>query len=140
MSQISYTQVPSLVSILEGEIESIRQTLLHIFTDSEIMGCLLIGSCSRGEATYRSDIDLLIVLCEGPLTYSRVRDLRDRFDEKWAASQGTSPLHCELHFVLRSVFETKEPAMRKALLTAISLIDKMGALKNELHRLKGEND
>ncbi len=82
---------------------------------AEAEGVLLTGSCSRGEATYRSDIDLLVVLKAGPLNYERVQKLRDCADRAFESDQASLVLKLEIHFVLPSVFETQEPAMIEAI-------------------------
>lgn len=115
------SQVPSLNPKLEKVLEDLRKKFpanLLPLLDS----VLLIGSASRGAATYRSDLDLLVVLREGPLQFERVRSLRDQFEREWL-QHIQSPLPFQVNFVLPSVRSTQEPAMRDALTKAIMLID-----------------
>ena len=97
------------------------------------MGVLLIGSTSRGMATYRSDIDLLVVLKDGDLHFGRVQNLRDHLDHALADVADT-PLPIHANFVLPSVIDTKEPAMQRALLSAIILWDPSLELYRQLKR------
>jgi hypothetical protein len=92
------------------------------------MGALLVGSCASGKATYRSDVDVLVILKAAPLIYSRICALRDRFDQAW---QKTGPLDCHLNFVLTNVFETSDPAMKHALHGAVTLTCHGGAELNK---------
>lgn len=89
----------------------------------EIDAVLLIGSCSIGEATFRSDIDLLVVLRNGPLHYGRVKEIRDRIEEAVLSEFLLKPLPIQLTVVLRSVFDTTEPAMLKALQLSQTLFE-----------------
>ncbi len=120
----SFTKVPTLIPLLDYQMEEIKKNFPR---DLEIVGALLIGSCSSGTATYRSDIDILVVLKEGRLTYDRVKNIRDQFESHF---QGigkeellNKPLPVEITVVMSSVFSTIEPAMKGALSIAHILYD-----------------
>ncbi len=55
----SLSKVPSLQSKLQLQVSKIRNGLLQ-WNDPLICAACLYGSCARGEATYRSDIDILV--------------------------------------------------------------------------------
>lgn len=133
-----WSRVPSLRGPLKAQIDALGREVTPILQDSttDALGVLLTGSCSRGEATYRSDVDLLVVLATAPLNYSRVRTLRDRFEARLSRAAQESPLACEIHFVLSSVFETREPAMRGALKEAKVLSDPTGELARRLEAFR----
>lgn len=129
-----YTAVASLERPLKKEIELIGFELERHLSQLNALGVLLTGSCSEGKATYRSDIDLLVLVKEGPLTYGQVCKLREQV-ERVLGPKKQMPLPVEVHFVLPSVFETKEPAMKKALAAAQKLCDPSGALKKGLESI-----
>ena len=120
---VTFSQVPSLGLPLAKQIEGI----VHLFQDHadrlDAEALLLIGSCSTGQATYRSDVDLLVILRDPPLTYDRVQKLRDLFD---TLGMPELPLPVQIQFILPTAFETKEPAMATALKMAIALWEKPG--------------
>lgn len=128
---VRYTAVASLTPLLETQVSSLIKVLPVVFSPNESMGALLIGSCSRGQATYRSDLDILVILQTGSLTYSRVQSLRDQFEQCWSKSNA-GPLPCQINFVLPTVFETSEPAMQNALRDAVILHDSGGTLDRKL--------
>jgi len=130
---MAFTQVPSLIAPLQSQIEALRAGIPTGLVKNEILGVLLIGSASRGEATYRSDVDLLFVLKEAPLNYQRTVSLKRQIEP----SLRQEPLPVQLQFVLPSVFETTERAMREALARAIILIDPTGVLASRLSGISG---
>ena len=95
-----YTKVPSLQPKLEAQISEIRTRLAGADLRAELDEVLLVGSCSRGEATYRSYVDLLVILRNGPLNYRRVCRLRDRFDHEVLVNSQRHCLPVEVQFVL----------------------------------------
>ena len=101
---------------------------------ADILSVLLLGSCSRGTATYRSDIDILVVIDGEILNYGVVIANRDwieaEFEKKAQLSTLTQPLEVQFTIVLKSVFNTSEPAMRDALSHAIVLADPRHLFKN----------
>jgi predicted nucleotidyltransferase len=123
-----FTTVKSLTQPLEQQICTLAAGFTPGLLEGEIEGVLLSGSCARGEATHRSDIDLLVVLKSGPLNYSRVQRLRDALEEAIPAETLSAPLQVNFQFVLASVFETQEPAMAQALVEARILVDPRGSL------------
>ncbi|MCM2322689.1 MAG: nucleotidyltransferase domain-containing protein [Oligoflexia bacterium] len=135
-----FTQVPSLIAPLDEQLRGIRAILKSI-KDPEISGALLTGSCSTGKATYRSDIDILVLLAEGPLNYARTRSVRDRleatFKDAGRLELLEKPLEVQFTVVLESVFATREPAMRAALRSAHLLSDAAG-IQQKLKKLQKE--
>jgi predicted nucleotidyltransferase len=118
---MNWSRIPSL----NPRIESALATFIAAFPTSlrsQAVEVLLIGSASRGEATYRSDLDVLVVLRAGPLTFSRVQELRDLLDRETLGNLQDSPLEFQVQFALASVFHSEEPAMREALKHARVLI------------------
>lgn len=89
--------------------------------DPDFIALLLIGSCARGTATYRSDIDLLIVARDCHLDYGRVVEWRNRIEGVLETNAVETVLPCQFTFVLSSVRTTSEPAMRQALAKSIVL-------------------
>ena len=128
----AWTTVPSLQQLLDRQIKLLAERFNGGLLVDEIKGVLLTGSCSRGSATYRSDVDLLVILQAGPLKFSRVSALRDAIETAIPIETLSSPLRVEFHFVLGSVFETSEPAMREALAAAETLVDLDGNLRRSL--------
>jgi predicted nucleotidyltransferase len=128
-----FTKVPSLGPLLDRQISELKRFLPHL---KEVKGILLSGSCARGEATYRSDIDLLIILENGPLNYSRVQQIRDNIEQGLIAQSKAdlldAPLPVQITVVLDSVFSTSEPAMRDALKSALILVNPEGTLKGKV--------
>ncbi len=76
MALRTYSRVESLQPLLADQVLNIAERLKVAPLMQEILGVLLTGSCARGEATYRSDIDFLVILRDPPLNYSRVTKLR----------------------------------------------------------------
>ncbi len=126
----SWTQIPSLRAALEKQIRGIIADFPRDVLESEIEGIFLVGSCSEGKATYRSDLDLLVVLKNPPLKYGRVVDLREKIEAKMPLAALSEPLACEFHFVLPDVADTSEPAMMDSISKATILIDPYGKLKS----------
>lgn len=132
----TWTQVPTLQPKLNKQIKDLIRKFPKSFFKKDILGVLLMGSCARGQATYRSDIDCLIVLKYAPLTFARIKELREALEKHFRPSLLHRPLQCEFHFVLPGVFKTKEPAMRQGLMQSINLLDPEGALKKGLKLLE----
>ncbi len=131
-----WTKVPSLGLKLEAQMDHIKRTFPTDLFKTQVEGVLLTGSCSQGKATYRSDIDFLVILKHPPLTYSRVCQLRDQIESKMSSERTQSPLGCEFHFVLMDVFSTREPAMAQSLLDSVIFIDPNRKLKESLTKFK----
>lgn len=105
---------------MHRQLLELRARLGRASIAREFRQVLVIGSVSRGEATYRSDVDLLVILRQGPLNYARVQDLRRRLEEE--VISGSEGLEVQAQFVLPGVHQTTEPAMRQALREAWPLI------------------
>jgi predicted nucleotidyltransferase len=119
-----YTKIFSLNLPLSKQVDGLQR---YFPLAGEIGAVLLVGSCSRGEATYRSDVDILVLLNTDKLTYGKVRDVRDRIEQGFA-SQGqeallTQPLPVQFTVVLASAITTSEPGMKLALLDKVILAD-----------------
>ncbi len=130
----SYTTVPSLVIPLNEQIKRLKKRALDFIQKGSYLlrGVLLIGSCSRGTATYRSDIDLLFVLsASSELTYGFVKKIRDDFEEG-----EETPLPVQVTVVRETVFDTDEPAMKQALRESEVLADLSGELDRKVSILK----
>jgi predicted nucleotidyltransferase len=129
--EVQYSQVSSLQAPLKSQIDSIKASFP---INANILSTLLLGSCSRGTATYRSDIDILVVIDGEILNYGVVTSTRDwiesEFEKKAQLSTLTQPLEVQFTIVLKSVFNTSEPAMRDALSHAIALVDPLHLFKN----------
>ena len=124
---MKWTHVPSLSDPLDEQIRGIERGFPpDVLEQAE--GVLLTGSASRGEATYRSDLDLLVVLRQPPLSYERVVALRRRIEEAMPEGALERPLAADIHFILPSAFATEEKAMSAALNNAVILLDPMGRL------------
>ncbi len=139
-----FTSIPSLKDPLQQQIQNLQAGLAR-FQDENVAGILLIGSCSRGEATYRSDIDLLLILNEAQLKYDRVQEIRNsvelHFQRMGCQELLETPLPVQLTVVLKSVFTTQEPAMIEALQRAIVLWERDGTISSALKeniRKKGQ--
>ena len=137
MSPRTFTQVPSLSEPLRLSIEQLPKIVADAFSSREILGVLLIGSCSTGQASYLSDIDLLIVLREGPLKYGRVCAFREQWD-RVLLKKGSLSLPVHTNYILPEAFQTHEPAMRKALRNAMIILDPEKILVHKLEKLRRE--
>lgn len=132
-----FTSVPSLIEPLRTQIRGLVSGL-RSYSDPRVSGIVLTGSCSRGEATYRSDVDLLVILGLGPgaLNYSVTREIRDSIESHFKRLDADEllrqPLPVEVTVVLESVFETQEPAMLDALNKCLLIQDYSGKLKDRL--------
>ncbi len=131
LEKARFSSVASLEPKLRKQIENIATRLPKLLPENEVWGCLLIGSCSRGAATFRSDIDLLFILKSPPLDYERVSKLRDGLEKQW--DQDPLPIQCT--FVLENVFSTSEPAMQQALKSAWVLWDVEGRIQRGLEKV-----
>lgn len=136
MSSRTYSTVPSLQPKLAEQIETLHGAFAKTFPQS-VLGCYLIGSCARGEATYRSDIDLLAVINKPTPQFSDVQEIRDHFEQSLAKlgfdSLAREPLPVQISIVGTTVFATQDPAMLQNLLEGIILFDPNGSLA---HRAK----
>src|ERR1700733_10849189 len=110
-----YSRVPSLIPLLHRQIQGLKD---HFPDMRDILGVMLTGSCSSGQATYRSDVDLLVILRDGPLNFGRVREIRDTIEMGYRKQNRAEflndPLPIQITVVLKSVFSTSEPAMKEA--------------------------
>ena len=130
-----YTRVKTLNLPLIEQIERLKHLLLG-YQQQGFLGAILFGSCSKGRATYRSDIDILLVFDQEDLNFSMTHKTRNGVEEYFKSQKAEgvllSPLPVEFQVVRRSVFLTKEPEMLKNLKQGILLVDKQDLLKNEL--------
>lgn len=122
MSRTVPTQVPSLVGPLSEQLSAICGHVPGFSVEVEAERVLLTGSCARGEATWRSDVDLLVVLRLGPLTYSRVRSVRDAFDARVGALSDR-PLPVQVSVMLAETLADPDPGTKLALRDAIAMIE-----------------
>lgn len=133
-----HTQVKSLIQPLQEQMAHLKR-LLGNYRQEHFLGAILFGSCCRGEATYRSDIDILLVFEAMDLNLAVVQKTRDLVEAFFIAHNAEStlqkPLPVEFQVVLFSVFSTQEPEMLKNLKQGIILSDKQGLLKKEQERL-----
>lgn len=131
----AFTQIPSLIQPLKNQVLELQR---HWPKNEEILGVLLIGSCSKGEATYRSDVDLLIISKIPKLTYEYVKTLRTSLEKDFIESGHSDllqkPLEVQMTIVQESVFLTIEPAMQDALRHAIILRDETHTIASKLKR------
>lgn len=134
----AYTKVSSLKAPLKEQLDQLAEMLTSFSKENnQIEGVLLTGSCSRGEATYRSDVDLLFVVRDSSLIkFSEVQKNRDKL-ENFLNRMGKStllnkPLELQSIFVSLDVFETEEPAMSEALSKAIIFVDVSGEIMKAL--------
>lgn len=134
----SYTQVKSLMQPLHQQVTRLSQIIDH-YQQKHFLGAILFGSCCRGEATYRSDIDILLIFETMDLNLTVVQKTRDRleafFQSQNAEAVLQKPLPVEFQIVLLSVFSTQEPEMLKNLKQGLILSDKQGLLKKEKDKL-----
>lgn len=114
--------MPTLKAPLTQQIGAIQKAIPEIAKQIDVSAVLLTGSCSRGEATFRSDIDLLFVLNKAAPTYSSIKQWRDLIESKVSGI----PLPIQAHFVSRLVEKTVEPAIRMAISDAQILFDPHG--------------
>lgn len=110
-----FTQVTSLRPKLEKQVRQVAKA----FADSkqnDWVALILIGSASEGQATYRSDLDFLVIVSpDRPLNYGQVVAWRDELERLLAKKGVDSTLPCQFNFVKDSVRHSVEPAMRQAL-------------------------
>lgn len=127
-----YTKIPSLQGLLHIQIESLKTGLTQ-YAQKQFVGALLFGSCCRGEATYRSDIDILLVFEQISLNFSFVQQTRDaiekHFTDRGLGNLLRQPLRVEFQVVRDSVFQTSDPVMKSNLEMGIILVDKTGFIK-----------
>ena len=128
-----YTQIPSLRESLGKQLNELSSLFPRI---SSIDAVLLIGSCSVGKATYRSDIDLLIILGEEKITYDKVVLIRNQIEEHFTKLGRpdllSQPLPSQITVVGKSVVSTQEPEMRRAITHSIPIFDDQLFLKKFL--------
>lgn len=110
-----YTKVPSLILPLQNQIEALRAYFAASAPALGLERVILFGSCARGEATYRSDVDLMLVLAEGPLTFARSSALKERVESETESSGIRSALPLQLTCVLSSIDASQDPGTRDAL-------------------------
>lgn len=118
-----YSRVPSLQGVLSEAIKSLMTVLGSNASKLGLSRILLIGSCAYGKATYRSDIDLLLVLENEKLSFATTRQKRDAIDALIARSGLKLPLELDIHCILPASLQTKEAGMRQALETSVVLFD-----------------
>ncbi len=126
----SFSSVPTLQPLLAEQIIALQKLLPSL---QMVEAIYLVGSCSRSTATYRSDIDLLVVLNVKKLTFTTVQAIRDEFENYFEtighANLLVLPLPIQITVVLDSVFATTEPAMLQALEKALPLFDPKNRLR-----------
>ncbi|MGZ3746422.1 MAG: nucleotidyltransferase domain-containing protein [Pseudobdellovibrionaceae bacterium] len=134
----TYTKVPSLIDPLAQQIQGIKAHL-ESFDQEFFLGAILFGSCSRAEATYRSDIDIMLIFDQNNLDFSFVQKTRDRIENHFSVHKLShllnEPLKAEFQVVRFSVFQSKEDEMKNNLKTGLCLVDKFGLLKREMEIL-----
>lgn len=123
LNSVQPTSIPSLLEPLRKEIFLLCDLFINN-THPEITAVLLFGSCARGSATYRSDVDLLVILCGSQLTYSKVQEIRDWCEKNIEAKLTQKPLPLQITVVLECVFRTTEPGMKQALQEALYIYKK----------------
>lgn len=132
--------MPSLKNTLKAQIVEL-QSVFSRFSDPHLLGVLLFGSCARGEATYRSDVDILLVFETSHLTYGFVQSARDNVEKHFRNSGKelalSKPLPVQTTVVASSVFATNEPGMTQALTESLLLFDRKGTMKDNLSRFRG---
>ena len=65
------------------EIETIRNRLHPVFSNYNINSAILFGSYAKGQATEKSDIDLLVDSnLRGLRFFALIEDIREALDEK----------------------------------------------------------
>jgi len=92
-----FSKVPSLAPLLSNQVKEIvrnfpRQKAFHRL--------YLFGSAARGEATFRSDLDLAVIINTSP-TASLVGRLRDEIESALGTGSKTwnEPLACQFQFI-----------------------------------------
>lgn len=113
------TKVPSLREPLEAQIRALTSSFPNA---PGIMRLYLFGSCARGEATYRSDVDLLAVQMEAP-TFARVAAIRDFVEAAFAKSGMASVLSSPLPVQIQAIAEASEDRFTRESAPAILLRD-----------------
>jgi predicted nucleotidyltransferase len=138
-----YSSVPTLQPKIEIQMRQIQSALLTLSVVN-LVGIILYGSVARGHATYRSDVDLLVIIRQDTLTYSDVQLVRDlieaHFNQLGLSEILEAPLPVQLTVVRDSVFNSTEPDLQEALLSGIIFLDNMGVLQKNrsAHKLAGE--
>jgi predicted nucleotidyltransferase len=137
-SDFQYTKVKSLVRPLLEQITKI-QYVLSQYKQSHFVGALLFGSCSRGQATYRSDIDIMLIFAQDDLNFSFVQKTRDQAEWFFAAHKMSEalcePLQVEFQVVRNTIFNSKEPATIENLHHGKILVDPSEQLKRQMETL-----
>ncbi|MGE0525800.1 MAG: nucleotidyltransferase domain-containing protein [Bdellovibrionales bacterium] len=134
---MKFTQVPSLQVPLSRQVRGLSSDLDQI-RPVGILGVLLIGSCARGTATYRSDVDLLVILDQRAFKAHDVRAVQELLENQLQAHN--DPLPLQFVVVGKSVFQTQEPAMMGNLRDSLILYDPQRLLQSRLKALKGKTD
>lgn len=133
-----YTRIKSLVIPLSEQITKI-QSLLSQYKQNQFAGAMLFGSCSRREATYRSDIDVMLIFDQDELNFSFVQKTRDSVESFFAVNQMSAvliePLRVEFQVVRINIFNSKEQATIKNLRQGQLLFDSKGELKKMMEKL-----
>ncbi|MGZ3769124.1 MAG: nucleotidyltransferase domain-containing protein [Bdellovibrio sp.] len=134
----AYTSIPSLATPLDQQISGLK-SVIQLYDQNFFKGAVLFGSCCRGEATYRSDIDIMLIFDQKNLDYTFVQKTRDSIEEfflKHNAQQLlNSPLPVEFQVVRSSVFSTTENEMKTNLRCGIILVDKANFIKLKVEAL-----
>jgi predicted nucleotidyltransferase len=118
---MTFSSVKSLQPQVASQIAAVKATFVACRWP-DVVALLLIGSCAEGTATYRSDIDFLVVMKTSfPLTYSQVVAYRDQIEQAMNTRQVPECLPCQFTFVLETVRLSDEPAMTAALRKSVTL-------------------
>lgn len=127
-----FTAISSLLTPLREQIAGIKN-ILSKFDQDFFVGAILFGSCSRGEATYRSDIDIMLIFDQSNLDFKFVQTTRDLVEGHFLAHNSSkllsTPLPVEFQVVRVSAFSSTEEEMKKNLHTGIVLVDKNNILR-----------
>lgn len=130
-----FTAIPSLLVPLREQITGIKN-ILNTFHQDLFVGAILFGSCSRGNATYRSDIDIMLIFEQNNLDFKFVQTTRDsvenHFFKHGSSTLLKTPLPVEFQVVRTSVFSSTEEEMKKNLRTGIILTDKNNILRKNM--------
>ena len=130
MSLKSYSQVNSLKQPLEQQIKG----LITYFTSAlqkDINYVLLFGSCAKGTATYRSDIDILVILDTRKLTFKDVQTRRKQLEQE-NESLFFEPLPVQLSFIKLEALYSNNQITREALREGILIFGNEKAFKEAL--------
>lgn len=127
---------------LREQISGIK-AILNTFDQDSFVGAILFGSCSRGTATYRSDVDIMLIFEQNDLDFKFVQNTRDsvehHFFKHGSSILLTTPLSVEFQVVRASVFSSTEEEMKKNLRTGIILTDKYNILRKNLELLNEQS-